>query len=150
MATLAEAYLAKLLDGARHDERMGPDPVGFVYFDEPNYEDKDVRVGYISSRATAAEGDKHAHPVERFAPYIFPGNWGEPTFFHLIAAWDYLVAAEVGQIAAVNAEEESRWPVIRWMNGWDDLILADRHLMLTAAEKERKKALRKRSGLTIA
>lgn len=144
--TFSELHLAQMRAGATHDERIGPDfPVGFVYFEEPNYEDQQVRVGYVSNPATEADNPT-AHPVQRFGPYVFAANWGEPTYFHLIAAWDYLVAHEVGAFAVVAAEAPG---TVRWMNGYGDenFILADRRMMTVAAEKERNKALKQRSGL---
>lgn len=145
--TFSELHLAQMRAGATHDERIGPDfPVGFVYFEEPNYEDQQVRVGYVSNPATEADNPT-AHPVQRFGPYVFAANWGEPTYFHLIAAWDYLVAHEVGAFAVVA---EAAPDTVRWMNGYggENFILADRRLLTVAAEKERNKALKKRSGLT--
>lgn len=124
---------------ARGDE---DEPFGFVYFSEgsENYDGLEVRVGYVSGKYDAVkEADKSAQPAGRFQPYVFCGNWGEPTWHQIIAAWDALADAGV---AGFKEYRDAHPDQVRFMNssGNDGFILCDRASLEMAGFKERQQA----------
>lgn len=113
-------------------------PFGYVYFEVGNYLGQDVRMGYIGGTASKPD-DTSAHPTERYAPYVFTANWGEPTYYHIIAAWEFLVEEGVAGFVESHLADSD---VIRWMNG-GDWIPSSRMILEKIAERERKQAMRR-------
>ena len=126
-----------------YDDRGGDRRYGFIYFETPNFDGQDVRMGYISGAwSEEAEADEKLHDTERYQPYIFTGNWGEPTFHHIIAAWDACVKYDFpGFKDYADAHPDS----IRWMNG-GELVAGDRFLLTLAGNRERQAYLRATRG----
>lgn len=113
-------------------------PFGFVYFKAPNYLGQDVRMGYIGGIATDPN-DTKAHNTKRYAPYVFTGNWGEPTYWHIMAAWDHLVEQGVLGFPEAHAADAD---IIRWMNG-GEWIPCSRMILEKIAERERRQAMKR-------
>lgn len=113
--------------------------VGFIYMESPNYEGQDVRLGYVGGEYNeVAEDDETKHEVDRYAPYVFIGNWGEPTFHQIIAAWDY--AVKIGIPGFAEYQRDYGPDTVRWMNG-GTFLASDRFTLEMAGNKERQKAL---------
>ena len=129
---------------SHYDDRGGSKSHGFIYFVTPNFAGQDVRMGYISGDwSEEAEADESLHDSKRYQPYIFTGNWGEPNFHHVVAAWDACVKYDFpGFKDYADAHPDS----IRWMNG-ADLVSADRFFLNLAGNKERQTWLRSTRGL---
>jgi hypothetical protein len=117
--------LEQLVRESTVENRGDPDnPYGAVYFQQPNYEGQQVRVGYVSNDDGA---------------YIFTMNWGEPTYWHLIAAWDLLVIHDVRGFRKLDAAQAQ----IRWKNGWEGPRLYDRAVLVREATLEQRRAKRR-------
>lgn len=127
------------------------DPYGFVYFEDTvasvNFDGQDVRMGYMSGAydPEAESAVERIHDTLRYKPYVFTGNWGEPTYAHIIQAWDFCVAN--GLPGFREYHEVTDGQLIRWMNG-SEFILADRTTLEFAAIRERQAALRARRRRT--
>lgn len=126
---------------SHHDARQ--DTYGFIYLETPNYDGHDVRMGWIGgSYDPGKEDDESLHVVARYCPYVFTGNWGEPTYHQVVAAWDYAVKQGLPGFAEYAAERPHD---VRWMNG-DDFINADRFTLELTGNRERQTALKHRRG----
>ena len=117
-------------------DARGDGSYGYIQFDDeiaPNFAGQEVRLGYIAGKATADEKDESAHPTARHSPYVFIGNWGEPTFGQILIAW--MVAVE--RIPGFDHVDPN---TVRWMNG-GEFVTTPTEVMELLAERERKSSL---------
>lgn len=122
---------------------------GFIYFARENYGGQDVRMGYMGGKYDPAqEADTSLHDVDRYSPYVFTGNWGEPSWYQIKAAWEFCVENEIEGFAEYAAEHPND---VRWMNGGEYHAI-DKAMLEIVALREHQSELRKsrRSSKSIA